>query len=71
MANNRIRRFVAGGNNGHLSPERDLGRRWWTIHAGATGQSMSVAVDSSGNLYIADASANRVRKVTPSGTITP
>jgi uncharacterized protein (TIGR03437 family) len=27
-------------------------------------------VDSSGNLYIADIAANRVRKVTPSGTIT-
>ena len=30
---------------------------------------MSIAVDSSGNLYIANPSANRVRKVTPSGTI--
>jgi len=31
---------------------------------------VSVTVDRSGNLYFADASANRIRKVTPDGTIT-
>jgi hypothetical protein len=30
----------------------------------------SVAFDSSGNLYIADYKANRIRKVTPAGIIT-
>jgi uncharacterized protein (TIGR03437 family) len=70
MANNRIRRFVAGGNMATFAGT--------AISAGDGGPStqarlddpMSVAVDSSGNLYIADPSANRVRKVTPSGTIT-
>ena len=70
MANNRIRQFVAGGNMGTFAGT--------AVSAGDGGPStqarldnpMSVAVDSSGNLYIADPSANRVRKVTPSGTIT-
>ena len=70
MANNRIRRFVAGGNMGTFAGT--------AVSAGDGGPStqarldnpLSVAVDQSGNLYIADPSANRVRKVTPSGTIT-
>lgn len=31
---------------------------------------VAVAVDASGNVYVADSSANRVRRVSPSGTIT-
>jgi len=70
MANNRIRRFVSGGNIATFAGT--------AVSAGDGGAStqarldnpMSVAVDSSGNLYIADPSANRIRKVAPSGTIT-
>jgi sugar lactone lactonase YvrE len=70
MANGRVRRFVVGGNMATFAGT--------AISVGDGGPStqarldnpMSAAVDSSGNLYIADGSANRVRKVTPSGTIT-
>jgi hypothetical protein len=31
----------------------------------------AVVIDSSGNIYIADKDDNRVRKVTPAGTISP
>jgi uncharacterized protein (TIGR03437 family) len=67
--NNRIRRFVPGGAIATLAGT--------TISVGDGGPSTqariepwSVAVDSSGNLYIADRLEQRVRKVTPSGTIT-
>jgi uncharacterized protein (TIGR03437 family) len=68
--NNRIRRFVVGGaiatfagtttsvGDGGPSTQARLDEPW------------GIAADSSGNLYIADIPANRVRKVTPSGTIT-
>jgi len=42
---------LRGGGN--MPPRGTDSAAMWTIHAGATGQSMSVAVDSSGNLYIA------------------
>ena len=67
--NNRIRRFAVGGAistfagtttyNGDGGPSTKASVEPW-----------SVAVDSSGNLYIADRLEQRVRKVTPSGTIT-
>jgi len=67
--NNRIRRFIAGGAiatfagtttyNGDGGPSTQASVEPW-----------SVAVDPSGNLYIADRLEQRVRKVTPSGTIT-
>jgi uncharacterized protein (TIGR03437 family) len=67
--NNRMRRFVPGGaiatfagtttSNGDGGPSTQASVEPW-----------AVAVDSSGNLYIADRLEQRVRKVTPSGTIT-
>jgi uncharacterized protein (TIGR03437 family) len=70
LDNNRIRRFTVGGAIGTFAGT--------TISIGDGGPSIqarlaspwSIAVDSGGNLYIADRSDNRVRKVTPSGTIT-
>ncbi|HXM45514.1 MAG TPA: hypothetical protein VN924_30035 [Bryobacteraceae bacterium] len=69
LYNNRIRRFVPGGAiatfagtttfNGDGGPSTQASVEPW-----------SVAVDSSDNLYIADRLEQRVRKVTPSGTIT-
>jgi uncharacterized protein (TIGR03437 family) len=68
--NNRVRRFVPGGNiatfAGTATSIGDGGPSTQAI----LDQPASVAVDSSGNLYIADTGENRIRKVTPSGTIT-
>jgi len=69
LDNNRVRRFTVGGTIGTFAGT--------TINIGDGGPSIqarlnapwSIAVDSSGNLYIADRSDNRVRKVAPSGTI--
>jgi sugar lactone lactonase YvrE len=67
--NNRIRRFVVGGAvttlAGTTTSVGDGGQSPQAVLVSPTG----AAVDSAGNLYIADKSANRIRKVTPSGTI--
>ena len=69
--NNVVRKVTPGGvistiaGNGTAGSSGDGG-------AGASAQLNSpegVAVDASGNVYIADSGNNRVRKVTPSGTI--
>jgi uncharacterized protein (TIGR03437 family) len=67
--NNRIRRFVVGGAvttfAGTAVSVGDGGQSPQAVLVSPTG----TAVDSAGNLYIADQGANRIRKVTPSGTI--
>ena len=55
---------VAG--NGQPGYSGDGGPATAASLSGAVG----VAVDAAGNLYIADTSSNRIRKVTPGGTIT-
>jgi uncharacterized protein (TIGR03437 family) len=68
--NNRIRRFTIGGAIATFAgTTTSVGDGGPSTQARLDDPS-SVAVDSSGNLYIADPGANRVRKVTPSGTIT-
>ena len=70
LDNNRIRRFTVNGTMATFAGT--------TTSAGDGGPSTqarlntpwSIAVDSTGNLFIADRVDNRVRKVTPSGTIT-
>jgi trimeric autotransporter adhesin len=70
LDNNRIRRVVQGG------PVTTIAGTTTSVgDGGPSTQARLVyprgaAVDSSGNLYIADSLANRVRKVTPSGIIT-
>lgn len=71
-SNHRIRR-VAG--NGTITTVAGNGRDAFAGDGGqATNASLSfplgVAVDKSGNLYIADAGNNRIRRVTPAGVIT-
>jgi uncharacterized protein (TIGR03437 family) len=68
--NNRIRRVMQGGAVTTIAGTiTSIGDGGPSTEARLTSPN-SIAVDSSGNLYIADPSANRIRKVTPSGTIT-
>jgi len=68
--NNRIRRVVPGGVVTTIAGQ--------TLSIGDSGAATlarltnpgGTAVDAAGNLYIADTGQNRIRKVTPSGTIT-
>jgi len=70
--NSRVRKVTSGGTittaagNGRLGYSGDGGPATLASLALPRG----VAVDSAGNLYIADANNNRIRKVTPGGTIT-
>jgi sugar lactone lactonase YvrE len=69
--NRRIRRVSPGGiistiaGNGNLGASEDGG----PASSASLSDAMGVAVDASGNLYIADASNRRIRKVTPGGMI--
>ena len=70
LDNHRVRRFVPGGNIATFAGTAFLiGDGGPSTQARLTGPN-GVAVDSTGNLFIADRADNRVRKVTPSGTIT-
>jgi len=70
-SNNRVRKVRPGGTISTVAGNGTC------CYSGDGGPAISaqlnspegLAVDSSGNLYIADASNNRVRKVTPGGTI--
>jgi uncharacterized protein (TIGR03437 family) len=67
--NNRIRRFALGGTvTTFAGTTNSVGDGGPSTEARV--EPWAVAVDSAGNLCIADRSENRVRKVTPSGTIT-
>jgi uncharacterized protein (TIGR03437 family) len=70
LDNNRIRRVVQGGAVTTIAgTTTSIGDGGPSTQARLSSPN-SVAVDSSGNLYIADPNANRIRKVTPAGTIT-
>jgi uncharacterized protein (TIGR03437 family) len=82
MYNNRIRKVISGGTITTVVGDGFQGTDDYGLFSGrfsgdggpATGASLSlpagVAVDSAGNLYIADQKNDRVRKVSPGGTIT-
>ena len=64
VAGNAHSRLSFSGDGGPATSARlDLGNLYNFIHS-------SVAVDSEGNLYIADAGNNRIRRVSVSGIIT-
>ena len=70
--NQRIRKVTPGGTITTVAGNGDFG---FTGDGGAaTSASLNfprgVAVDADGNLYIADTYSNRIRKITPGGTIT-
>jgi len=71
-ANNRVRRVTPDGTINTFAGNGSAG------YSGDGGPALSaslnapcgIALDSSGNLYIADSSNDRIRKVAPNGTIT-
>ena len=70
--NNRVRRITIVGQISTFagtSTPATLGDGGPAVMAGLLGP-LGVALDSAGNLFIADTFHNRVRKVTPGGTIT-
>jgi uncharacterized protein (TIGR03437 family) len=72
FANNRVRKVAA---NGTISTLAGNGINGYSGDGGQAASAMlngpqSVAVDSLGNVFIADTANNRVRKVTPNGVIT-
>jgi uncharacterized protein (TIGR03437 family) len=68
LDNNRIRRFALGGTvTTFAGTTNSVGDGGPSTEARV--EPWAVAVDSAGNLYIADRSEQRVRKVTPAGTI--
>jgi len=71
FGNNRIRKVSPSGT---ISTVAGSGTKGFSGDGGAaTGASLNgpagVVVDAAGNLYIADSNNNRIRKVSPSGTI--
>jgi hypothetical protein len=69
--NNRIRKVTLGGTITTVAGTGTAGYNGDNIAATSAEVSPSgVAVDGAGNLYIADMGNNRIRKVTPGGTIT-
>ncbi len=76
-ANNRIRKFIASNNQITTVAGTGTACSATTAACGDASAATSaqlnapqfVAIDSSGNLYIADTADNRVRMVTPGGTI--
>jgi uncharacterized protein (TIGR03437 family) len=70
--NHRIRKITLDGNITTVAGNGNAG--YTCDNCPATSSSLNapvgIALDTAGNLYIADTSNNRVRKVTPGGTIT-
>ncbi|MBL8241040.1 MAG: hypothetical protein JNM66_26700 [Bryobacterales bacterium] len=71
-ANNRV---VRVGSEGRLTTVAGVGQRASTGDNGpaasaAVNQPAGLALDSAGNLYVAELGANRVRRISASGTIT-
>lgn len=72
-ANHRIRKITAGGSITTLAGTGDAGSKGDLGPAvlAQLNSPRSVAIDSHHNLYVADTGNNKVRKITPAGTILP
>jgi sugar lactone lactonase YvrE len=70
--NNRIRKVIPGGTITTVAGNGTAGYNGDNIAATSAqiNTPTGVAVDGAGNVYVADLNNQRIRKVTPSGTIT-
>jgi|GEM_PF-5338634 len=67
--NHRIREVSAGGLIGTVAGSEAVGFADGTRKDAQFHLPRGIAVDVAGNLYVADAANNRIRKVTPSGLV--
>ena len=70
QGNNRVRRIVPGGAISTIAGQTLLIGDGGSSTLARLTSPFNTATDSSQNLYIADSGENRIRKVSPSGTIT-
>ncbi len=68
--NRKIRKVTTGGAVVTLAGSGARGSADGTSAAATFELPLGVAVDSSGNVYVADADNNKIRKVTPAGVVT-
>jgi prepilin-type N-terminal cleavage/methylation domain-containing protein len=68
-ANNRIRKITSTGTVSTLAGSGVAGSAEGTGTAAQFSNSFGIAVDSSGNVYVADTNNQRIRKITPGGVV--